>query len=85
MGVLPLQFIDGTDAKSLGLTGNETFDLTGLENGITPQQNVTLVIHRPDGGSSQNVTLKLRLDTPIEVEYFHAGGILPYVLKQLLA
>jgi aconitate hydratase len=84
MGVLPLQFIDGADAKSLGLAGNETFDLTGLENGITPQQNVTLVIHRPDG-SSQNVTLKLRLDTPIEVEYFHAGGILPYVLKQLLA
>jgi aconitate hydratase len=84
MGVLPLQFIDGADAKSLGLTGNETFDLTGLENGITPQQNVTLVIHRADG-TSQNVTLKLRLDTPIEVEYFHAGGILPYVLKQLLA
>jgi len=84
MGVLPLQFMDGADARSLGLTGNETFDLTGLENGIVPQQNVTLVIHRADG-SSQHVTLKLRLDTPIEIEYFHAGGILPYVLKQLLA
>ncbi len=84
MGVLPLQFIDGADAKSLNLDGSESYDLLGLENGITPQQNVTLVIHRADG-TSQNVSLKLRLDTPIEIEYFHAGGILPFVLKQLLA
>jgi aconitate hydratase len=84
MGVLPLQFIDGADAKSLNLTGSESFDLLGLENGITPQQMVTLAIHRADG-SSQNVSLKLRLDTPIEIEYFHAGGILPFVLDQLLA
>lgn len=84
MGVLPLQFKDGADAASLGLKGDESFDLVGLEDGITPQQDVTLVIRRADG-SSQNVPLKLRLDTPIEVEYYHAGGILPFVLGQLLA
>jgi aconitate hydratase len=84
MGVLPMQFKDGMDAASLGLKGDETFDLTGLENGITPQQDVTLVIKRGDG-SSQDVPVKLRLDTPIEVEYYHAGGILPFVLRQLLA
>ncbi|MEW5894086.1 MAG: aconitate hydratase AcnA [Pseudomonadota bacterium] len=84
MGVLPLQFKDGLDAKALNLTGAETFDLKGLENGITPQQDVSLVIHRADG-SRQEVPLKLRLDTPIEIEYYQAGGILPYVLNQLLA
>ena len=84
MGVLPIQFKDGTDAASLGLKGDESFDLVGLENGITPQQDLTLVIKRSDG-PSQNVPVKLRLDTPIEIEYFQAGGILPYVLKQLLA
>jgi aconitate hydratase len=84
MGVLPLQFKEGVDAATLGLKGDESFDLMGLENGITPQQDVTLVIKRADG-SSQNVPLKLRLDTPIEIEYYHAGGILPFVLDQLLA
>jgi aconitate hydratase len=84
MGVLPLQFKDGVDAASLGLKGDESFDLIGLEMGITPQQDVTLAIKRTDG-STQNVPLKLRLDTPIEVEYYHAGGILPFVLDQLLA
>ncbi|HEX8978473.1 MAG TPA: aconitate hydratase AcnA [Parasulfuritortus sp.] len=84
MGVLPMQFKDGADAASLGLKGDESFDILGLENGITPQQDVTLVIKRADG-STQNVPVKLRLDTPIEVEYYHAGGILPFVLGQLLA
>jgi aconitate hydratase len=84
MGVLPLQFKDGMDAATLNLKGDESFDLVGLENGITPQQDLTLVIKRADG-SSQNAPLKLRLDTPIEVEYYHSGGILPYVLKQLLS
>ena len=84
MGVLPIQFKDGTDAASLGLKGDESFDLAGLENGITPQQDLTLIIKRADG-SVQNVPVKLRLDTPIEIEYFQAGGILPYVLGQLLA
>ena len=84
MGVLPIQFKDGQGAADLGLKGDESFDLLGLENGITPQQDLTLVIKRADG-SSQNVAVKLRLDTPIEIEYYQAGGILPYVLNQLLA
>ncbi len=84
MGVLPIQFKDGMGAADLGLTGTESFDLIGLENGIVPQQDLTLVIKR-GGGSSQNVPVKLRLDTPIEIEYYQAGGILPYVLNQLLA
>jgi aconitate hydratase len=79
-----MQFKDGMDARSLHLDGSETFDFLGLENGITPQQDLTLVIHWADGGR-QNVTVKLRLDTPIEVEYYQAGGILPYVLSQLLS
>ena len=83
MGVLPIQFEDSQGAADFNLDGNESFDLVGLEMGITPQQELTLVVRRVDG-SSQNVAVKLRLDTPIEIEYFQAGGILPYVLKQLL-
>ncbi|TSA21872.1 MAG: aconitate hydratase AcnA [Betaproteobacteria bacterium] len=83
MGVLPLQFPAGVDAQTLGLTGDETFDLIGLENGITPMQTVTLAIHTATGLST-TTPVKLRLDTPIEIDYFHAGGILPFVLKQLL-
>jgi len=83
MGVLPCQFKDGVDAASLKLDGAETFDLEGLEAGITPQQDVTLVIHRVDG-KTERVALKLRIDTPIEVEYYNKGGILPFVLEQLV-
>jgi aconitate hydratase len=84
MGVLPIQFKDGQSAADFKLDGSESFDIVGLENGITPQQDVTLVIHRKEGGD-ERVTVKLRLDTPIEIEYFQAGGILPFVLQQLLA
>ncbi len=84
MGVLPLQFIGNDSVSSLGITGNERFDLLGLENDIKPQQEVTLVIHRANG-QSQQVKLLLRIDTPIEVDYYHHGGILPFVLRQLLA
>jgi aconitate hydratase len=84
MGVLPCQFKDGVDAASLKLDGSETFDLEGIEAGITPQQDVTLVIHRADG-KTERVALTLRIDTPIEVEYYNRGGILPFVLGQLLA
>ncbi len=84
MGVLPLQFIGSDSVSSLGITGNESFDLLGLENDIKPQQEVTLVIHRANG-QSQQVKLLLRIDTPIEVDYYHHGGILPFVLRQLLA
>ena len=83
MGVLPCQFKDGVDAASLKLDGSETFDLEGIENGITPQQDVTLVIHRANG-TVERVALRLRIDTPIEVEYYDKGGILPFVLEQLL-
>ena len=68
----------------LKLVGNETFDIEGLETGIKPQQDATLVIHRADG-KTQRVSIKLRIDTPIEVEYYKHGGILPFVLRQLLA
>ncbi|MBI3431985.1 MAG: aconitate hydratase [Hydrogenophilales bacterium] len=83
MGVLPCQFKDGVDAASLKLDGSETFDLEGLESGIVPQQDVTLAIHRADS-STERVALKLRIDTPIEVEYYNKGGILPFVLEQLV-
>ncbi|MFN3593207.1 MAG: aconitate hydratase AcnA [Thiobacillaceae bacterium] len=84
MGVLPLQFTAGMGPDNLSLTGAETFDLVGLEQGLTPQQPLTLVIHRPSG-ERQDVPLILRLDTPIEIEYYQAGGILPYVLSRLLS
>lgn len=84
MGVLPCQFKDGTDAKSLQLNGTETYDLLGLESGIAPRQELTLVIHRNDG-REERVPVLLRIDTPIEVDYYKHGGILPYVLRQLLA
>ena len=84
MGVLPLQFIGDTSAASLGLIGNETFDINGIDEALKPQQNVLLTIHRADG-SSQQVELLLRIDTPIEVDYYRHGGILPYVLRELVA
>ncbi|VXC73874.1 aconitate hydratase AcnA [Massilia sp. 9I] len=84
MGVLPLQFIGNDSVESLGITGKETFDLKGLEGEIKPQQLATLVIHR-ESGESQEVQVLLRIDTPIEVDYYKHGGILPFVLRQLLA
>ena len=84
MGVLPLQFIGNDSVETLGITGKETYDLKGLEGEIKPQQLATLVIHREDG-TSQEVMVLLRIDTPIEVDYYKHGGILPFVLRQLLA
>jgi aconitate hydratase len=84
MGVLPLQFIGDDSVDTLGITGNETFDLKGLEGEIKPQQQATLVIHRADGVTTEARVL-LRIDTPIEVDYYKHGGILPFVLRQLLA
>jgi len=85
MGVLPCQFKEGVNAASLNLDGTETFDITGLENvEVKPRQDVTLTIHRADG-SSEQVPVILRIDTPIEIDYYLHGGILPYVLRQLLA
>ena len=85
MGVLPCQFKEGVNAASLSLDGSETFDITGLESGeVKPRQDVTLIIHRADG-STDEVPVVLRIDTPIEIDYYLHGGILPYVLRQLLA
>ncbi|WP_288391963.1 aconitate hydratase AcnA [uncultured Herbaspirillum sp.] len=84
MGVLPLQFLGNDNVQSLGITGEESFDLKGLEGEIKPQQEATLVIHRKNG-QTQEVKLLLRIDTPIEVDYYKHGGILPFVLRQLLA
>ena len=84
MGVLPLQFLGNDSIESLGITGNESFDLLGIEHSIKPQQEVTLVIKRANG-QTQQAKLLLRIDTPIEVDYYRHGGILPFVLRQLLA
>ena len=83
MGVLPLQFKGADSVQSLGITGDEQFDVIGLEN-LRPQQDVTLVIRRKDG-SRKEVKVLLRIDTPIEVDYYRHGGIMPYVLRELLA
>ncbi|MBC7503084.1 MAG: aconitate hydratase AcnA [Herminiimonas sp.] len=84
MGVLPLQFLNDQSTQSLGISGHETFDLKGMDGEIRPQQEVTLVIHRLNG-TVDEVTVLLRIDTPIEVDYYKHGGILPFVLRQLLA
>ena len=84
MGVLPLQFKGDTNVASLNLNGDETFDISGISDSLKPQQDVTLTIHRRDG-STQQVPLLLRIDTPIEVDYYRHGGILPYVLRELVS
>jgi aconitate hydratase len=83
MGVLPLQFKGADSWESLGLKGDEVIDVV-VGGELKPQADVTLVVHRGDG-SRQEVTVTLRIDTPIEVDYYQHGGILPYVLRQLLA
>ena len=84
MGVLPLQFKEGTTAQTLKLDGTETYDIVGLDANIKPQQDLTLKITRKDG-SVENVAVRCRIDTPIEIDYYQHGGILPYVLRQLMA
>ncbi|KUY56648.1 aconitate hydratase AcnA [Burkholderia sp. RF2-non_BP3] len=84
MGVLPLQFKGADSVQSLGITGEETYDIEGLGDDFKPQQDVTLVIHRKNGETTR-VPVLLRIDTPIEVDYYKHGGILPFVLRSLLA
>jgi aconitate hydratase len=84
MGVLPMQFVDGTNAQTLGLDGSETYAITGLSDAIEPGQMVTLAITRKDG-KQETVSVKLRIDTPIEIDYYRHGGILPFVLRELMA
>lgn len=83
MGVLPLQFKEGTTAQSLKLDGSEMFDVLGLGAQLKPQQDLTLGITRSNG-ERQEVPVICRIDTPIEIDYYQHGGILPYVLRQLL-
>jgi len=83
MGVLPLCFADGVNAASLKLDGTETYSLKGLSDAIKPRQKVDLEIKRADG-KVEIVPLVLRIDTPIEVDYYQHGGILPYVLRQIV-
>jgi aconitate hydratase len=84
MGVLPLQFAEGTNAQTLKLDGSELFSITGLSDAIEPGMTLTLRIERADG-RSDSVPVSLRIDTPIEIDYYRHGGILQFVLRQLLA
>ena len=84
MGVLPLQFKEGTTAQTLKLDGHETYDVVGLSPDIKPQQDLVLKITRKSGEVLE-VPVRCRIDTPIEVDYYRHGGILPFVLRQLIA
>jgi len=84
MGVLPCQLKEGTSVQALGLDGTEVFDIAGLGEGVKPRQDLTLVIRRANGRSDE-VPVTARLDTPVEVDYYRHGGILPCVLRQLLS
>ena len=82
MGVLPLQFKDGESADRLGLTGQERFELTGIADGLSPRSDVRVRAVAPDGSTAEFLATA-RIDTPEELNYYHHGGILPYVLRQL--
>ncbi len=84
MGVLPLQFKEGEGAASLKLDGSETYDVIGLDSSVKPQQDLTLRITRQNG-EVQDVSVRCRIDTPIEIDYYQHGGILHYVLRQIVA
>jgi aconitate hydratase len=84
MGILPCQFEEGTDAASLRLVGNEIFDVLGVSGGLMPRMKARLVVHRADGKQDEAQVI-VRVDTPIEVEYYQGGGILPYVFRQILS
>ncbi|MBA3239364.1 MAG: aconitate hydratase [Parachlamydiaceae bacterium] len=83
MGVLPLQFLEGESAATLGITGNETFSLSGLEGIFVPHQEITLEIS--DGKETRKVKVLSRLDTPSEVQYYRHGGILPFIYRKIVA
>jgi len=82
MGVLPLQFLEGATAETLRLDGSETYDIEGITRGLTPRQQTTLIVRRANG-LVDRVPVIVRIDTPIEVDYYRHGGILPFVLRQL--
>ncbi len=83
MGILPLQFKPGENRETLGLTGEEVFDIEGIAEGLHPRKELTVRARKPDG-SEITFTVIARLDTPIEVDYYRHGGILPYVLRKIV-
>jgi aconitate hydratase len=83
MGVLPLEFLPGESPKSLGLTGLEIFDIEGLADTFVPRRKM-LVSARDTNGKTKNFSATARIDTPFEVAYYQHGGILQYVLRQML-
>jgi aconitate hydratase len=83
MGLLPLVFKDGESAESVGLTGHETFEIAGIAGELTPKMDVTVKATAPDG-TVKTFTAVARIDTPVEVQYYKHGGILPYVLRKFL-
>jgi aconitate hydratase len=83
MGVLPCQFSPDENAATWKLTGDELFDLVGLDDAIRPRQLLTLVVHRKNG-AVDHIPLTLRLDTPTEIDFARQGGIMPYVLSELV-
>jgi aconitate hydratase len=84
MGVIPLQFMFGENRKTLSLTGEETFDIVGLDETLLPKQEVAATIYYPSG-EVRTIKLQSRLDTAVEVKYYLAGGVLSYVLDQIYA
>ena len=83
MGILPLQFVGDDSVTTLNIGASDTFDILGVSDAIVPQQMFTLCIRRADGSSTQT-EVRCRIDTPIEVDYYRHGGILPFVLRQIL-
>src|SRR6185312_1804479 len=84
MGVLPLQYLPGETRQSLGLSGEETFTITGIADGLSPHKRLTVTATREDGGTS-TFEVVCRIDTPVELDYYRHGGILQFVLRQLIA
>ena len=84
MGILPLQFLPGESAEALGLTGFETFDIEGVSNGLKPGQRLA-VRARTEDNKTKSFEALCRIDTPYEIQYYQHGGILQYVLRQLMA
>ena len=84
MGVLPLEYVDRPDRSTYGLTGEEIFDVTGIAGGVTPRMHATVKATDPQTGKSIEFEVRVRIDTPDEAEYYRHGGILQYVLRQLM-
>ncbi|HVW39663.1 MAG TPA: aconitate hydratase, partial [Pirellulales bacterium] len=84
MGILPLEFLQGQTWQSLGLTGEETFDILGLDDNVTPRGKLTVRATAPDG-KVREFQATVRIDSPVERDYYRHGGILPTVLRKLLA